>query len=81
MKSRMSHNTMECLEYWRVTEGHGISPSHVTQLTGVVAAREGDVQLGVDGADVIGGDVDCRHERGLGLYLRGEYCSVYNGDM
>lgn len=46
-----------------------MSLSHVPHLTGVVAAREGDVQLGVDGADVIGGDVDCRHERGLSLYL------------
>ena len=43
--------------------------SRSVTITGVVAAREGDVQLGVDGADVIGGDVDCRHERGLGLYL------------
>ena len=42
--------------------------SHVT-LTGVVAAREGDVQLGVDGADVVCGDVDSRHEGGLGLDL------------
>ena len=41
----------------------------MTQLTGVVAAREGDVQLGVDGADVVCGDVDCRHEGGLGLDL------------
>ena len=59
-----------------------MSLSHVPHLTGVVAAREGDVQLGVDGADVIGGDVDCRHERGLGLYLEWRTLhSVYNGDM
>ena len=64
-----------------VLKGHiRMSLSHVTQLTGVVAAREGDVQLGVDGADVIGGDVDCRHERRLGLYLEGRKSLSFNGD-